>query len=51
VGAATKQLAPVALSMAAERKHRPGIPYRKIRDFFVTFRNVLVGAASSDWSN
>jgi hypothetical protein len=51
VGAANKQLRPVVLPMAAERKHRLGIPYRKIRDFFVTFRNVPNGAAASDWSN
>jgi len=32
--------------MAAEMKHRLGIPYRKIRDFFVTFLNVQICAAA-----
>jgi transposase len=46
VGAANNQLGPVVLTMAAEMKHRLGIPYRKIRDFFVTFLNVQICAAA-----
>jgi transposase len=36
-GAANNQIGPVALTMAAELKHRLGVPYRKIADFFGTY--------------
>jgi transposase len=37
VGAAANQVGPVALTMAAALKHRLGVPYRKITDFFATY--------------
>jgi transposase len=40
VGAAANQIGPVALSMAAEMKHRLGEPYRKIQDLFATYFNL-----------
>jgi len=36
-GAANNQIGPLALTMAAELKHRLGVPYRKIADFFHTY--------------
>lgn len=36
-GAAGNTLGPVVLSMAAELKHRLGVPYRKISDFLETY--------------
>lgn len=39
-GAAGTQIGPVLLSMGAELKHRLGVPYRKICDFFTTYFNV-----------
>jgi transposase len=42
VGAAGNQLGPHALSMAAELKHRLGVPYRKIRDFYQTWLGLSV---------
>ena len=37
VGAAGTQIGPGLLSMGAELKHRLGVPYRKICDFFATY--------------
>jgi transposase len=37
IGAAGNTLGPVVLTMAAELKHRLGVPYRKICDFFSTY--------------
>src|ERR1043166_4375112 len=37
IGAAGNTLGPVILTMAAELKHRLGVPYRKICDFFTTY--------------
>jgi transposase len=36
-GAAANQLGPVALSLAAELKHRLGVPYRKVADILGTY--------------
>lgn len=41
-GAAANQIGPVALSMAAELKHRLGVPYRKITDILDTYFNLKV---------
>jgi transposase len=38
-GAAGNTIGPVALTMAAELKHRLGVPYRKICDFFENYCN------------
>jgi transposase len=40
VGAAGTQIGPGLLSMGAELKHRLGVPYRKICDFFATYLGV-----------
>ena len=37
IGAAGNTIGPVILTMAAELKHRLGVPYRKICDFFTTY--------------
>jgi transposase len=37
IGAAGNTFGPVVLTMAAELKHRLGVPYRKICDFFSTY--------------
>lgn len=42
VGACANQIGPVALTMAAELKHRLGVPYRKITDFFQTYFDLRV---------
>src|SRR5947209_2268167 len=42
VGACANQIGPVALTMAAELKHRLGVPYRKITDFFTTYFDLTV---------
>jgi transposase len=39
-GAAGNTIGPVVLTMAAELKHRLGVPYRKICDFFATYCNL-----------
>jgi transposase len=39
-GAAGTQIGPRALSMGAELKHRLGVPYRKVCDFFTTYFDV-----------
>jgi transposase len=46
VGAAANQIGPVLLTMAAELKHRLGVPYRKIRDFFTTYYGVAICPAT-----
>jgi transposase len=42
VGACANQIGPVALTRAAELKHRLGVPYRKITDFFATYFELRV---------
>jgi len=42
IGAAGNTLGPVVLTMAAELKHRLGVPYRKICDFFKTYCDLSV---------
>ena len=42
IGAAGNTLGPVVLTMAAELKHRLGVPYRKICDFFKTYCELRV---------
>jgi transposase len=42
IGAAANQLGPVVLTMAAEMKHRLGVPYRKICDFFETYIDLSI---------
>jgi len=46
VGAAGNTLGPVVLTMAAELKHRLGVSYRKITDFFATYCNLHVAPAT-----
>jgi len=46
IGAAGNTLGPVILTMAAELKHRLGIPYRKICDFFATYCDISVCPAT-----
>ena len=46
LGAAGNTLGPVVLTMAAELKHRLGVPYRKITDFFETYCNLHVASAT-----
>src|SRR5262249_10873985 len=41
-GAWANQVGPVALSMAAELKHRLGVPYRKVQDFFGAYFELYV---------
>lgn len=45
-GAAGNTLGPVVLTMAAELKHRLGVPYRKICDFFTTYCGLKVCPAA-----
>ena len=45
-GAAGNTIGPVALTMAAELKHRLGVPYRKICDFFSTYCNLKICPAT-----
>jgi transposase len=42
IGAAGNTLGPVVLTMAAELKHRLGVPYRKISDFLETYCEISV---------
>jgi transposase len=42
IGAAGNTFGPVVLTMAAELKHRLGVPYRKICDFFQTYCDISV---------
>jgi len=46
IGAANNQLGPVILTMAAELKHRLGVPYRKICDFFTTYLDLEICPAT-----
>ena len=46
LGAAANQIGPVALTMAAELKHRLGVPYRKITDFFGTYFDLRISHAT-----
>ena len=46
IGAAGNTIGPVILTMAAELKHRLGVPYRKICDFFATYCDVEVCPAT-----
>jgi transposase len=45
-GAAGNTLGPVALTMAAELKHRLGVSYRKIADFLATYAELHVAPAT-----
>lgn len=45
-GAAGNTIGPVALTMAAELKHRLGVPYRKICDFFATYYDLKICPAT-----
>jgi transposase len=46
IGVAGNTFGPVILTMAAELKHRLGVPYRKICDFFATYCDVEVCPAT-----
>jgi transposase len=46
IGAAGNTLGPVVLTMAAELKHRLGVPYRKICDFFESYCDLSVCPAA-----
>jgi transposase len=46
IGAAGNTIGPVALTMAAELKHRLGVPYRKICDFFEVYYDLDVSPAT-----
>ncbi len=46
IGAAGNTLGPVALTMAAELKHRLGVPYRKICDFLSTYCDLTICPAT-----
>lgn len=46
VGAAGNTLGPVVLTMAAEMKHRLGVPYRKICDFLETYCDLHASPAT-----
>jgi transposase len=46
IGAAGNTLGPVVLTMAAELKHRLGVSYRKICDFFKTYCSLSVCPAA-----
>lgn len=46
IGAAGNTFGPVILTMAAELKHRLGVPYRKICDFFTTYCDLEVCPAT-----
>ena len=46
IGAAGNTFGPVILTMAAELKHRLGVPYRKICDFFDTYCDLGVSPAA-----
>lgn len=45
-GAAGHTLGPVVLTMGAELKHRLGVPYRKICDFFETYCGLHIAPAT-----
>jgi transposase len=46
IGAAGNHLGPVVLTMAAELKHRLGVTYRKIADFFDTYFHLKISPAT-----
>lgn len=46
IGAAGNTLGPVVLTMAAELKHRLGVPYRKICDFLTTYCDIAICPAT-----
>jgi transposase len=46
IGAAGNTLGPVVLTMGAEMKHRLGVPYRKICDFFQTYCDLTVSPSA-----
>lgn len=46
IGAAGNTIGPVILTMAAELKHRLGVPYRKICDFFTTYCDLAICPAT-----
>ena len=46
IGAAGNTLGPVVLTMAAELKHRLGVPDRKICDFFTTYGDLTICPAT-----
>jgi transposase len=46
IGVAGNTLGPVILTMAAELKHRLGVPYRKICDFFATYYDLAICPAT-----
>lgn len=46
IGVAGNTIGPVILTMAAELKHRLGVPYRKICDFFTTYCDLEVCPAT-----
>jgi transposase len=46
IGAAGNTIGPVILTMAAELKHRLGVPYRKICDFFATYCDLRICPAT-----
>lgn len=46
IGAAGNTIGPVVLTMAAELKHRLGVPYRKICDFFTSYCNITICPAT-----
>jgi transposase len=46
IGVAGNTLGPVILTMAAELKHRLGVPYRKICDFFTTYCDLEICPAT-----
>jgi transposase len=46
VGAAGNTLGPVVLTMAAELKHRLGVPYAKISDFLQTYADLHVAPST-----
>jgi transposase len=46
IGAAGNTLGPVVLTMAAEMKHRLGVPYRKICDFLQSYADLHVSPAA-----
>jgi transposase len=46
IGAAGNTLGPVVLTMAAEMKHRLGVPYRKICDFLQSYADLSVCPAT-----
>jgi transposase len=46
IGAAGVQIGPTILTMAAELKHRLGVPYRKVCDFFENYFDLTIAPAT-----